>query len=344
MNNLGCSFLEEGINFEADTVCDCCICHHFDRGRPLLIENYHGENIDWDFIFNLKAERIKAQKEKTIYPCKDCYRLSDYSFKNERIISEFHFSHCQICNAKCIYCSDDRNGGKKNYDVLPVITDLIQKGYYKEGGEATFQGGEPTLMLHFDELIDLFIKNGTAVRVHTNAIKYSPKIVEALKTNNGLVVSSLDSGCRKTYKKIKQVDAFDISVENIKKYSSANPDKIIIKYLILPGFNDNLKEIDKFFKLMKKIGIKQVALDIESKYATKYQNRDISPHIYLLVDYFNKKANEKNIKVIIYSYMFYVLENREIEPAKYMAVKPIFSFIINKLNEKHKNLDYYSLL
>ena len=39
-----------------------------------------------------------------------------------------------------------------------------------------------------------------------------------------------------------------LPVENIKKYALANADKVIIKYIIVPGYNDNLEEIDKFFK------------------------------------------------------------------------------------------------
>ena len=34
---------------------------------------------------------------------------------------------------------------------------LVEKGYYKAGGEATMQGGEPTLMQNFEELADLFL-------------------------------------------------------------------------------------------------------------------------------------------------------------------------------------------
>lgn len=200
MNNLGCKFLEEGINFESHSVTDCCILHHDNQGCPLLISDYNGEKIDWHKIFDIKAQRIKAQRIQTIDECKGCFFLSDYSFKNERKISEFQFSCCQICNAKCIYCYHERYNGKVNYDVLPVIQELIRNDMYKSGGEASFQGGEPTLMKNFDELVELFLQNGSHIRVNTNCIKFSDKIYEFLKKDKGSIVTSLDCGCRKTYK------------------------------------------------------------------------------------------------------------------------------------------------
>ena len=181
MNNLGCCFLENGINFDLNTVTDCCIMHNDGRGLPVLIKDYNGEPIDWNKIFEIKAKRIEAQKEKTIYDCEGCYHLNDYKFTGEKKISEFHFSQCRICNAKCIYCSHEYSTLTLNYDTYPIIKDLIDKGFYKSGGEATLQGGEPTLMPHFDELVALFTEHGTKIRVHSSAIRYSNTVENALK-------------------------------------------------------------------------------------------------------------------------------------------------------------------
>lgn len=341
MDYQGCSFIEQGINFDFDKVTDCCILHHDNRGLPLLIQNYNGENIDWEKLFKIKEQRITNQIQKTIYECENCYHLNDYKFTYEKKISEFHFSHCRLCNAKCIYCSREYSEGSLNYDTYPIIKDLIEKGYYKPGGEATFQGGEPVLMKHFNELIELFTKNGTKMRIHTSAIKYSQSVCEALKQNKASVVISLDCASRETYKKIKQVDCFYKVVDTVKKYSQAGLNNVIIKYIIIPGFNDNISEIDKFFKLMKKLNIKTLALDIELKYAQKYNNKDISLHIYLLVDYFEKKAEKLKINVLIYSFLSYVLKNREIKKSKFVHFKPIYKLLINKINDKSKNIKYH---
>ncbi len=343
MNNLGCIFLEQGINFDLNTVTDCCIMHNDRRGLPVLIEDYNGELIDWEKLFETKSKRVAKQLEKTIYDCEGCYHLNEYKFTFEKKISEFHFSQCRVCNAKCIYCSDESSSSNINYNPYPVVKDLIEKGYYKPGGEATLQGGEPTMMPNFDELVALLIQHGTQVRIHTSGIKYSQSIYDALKQDKGTVVISLDSGCSLTYERIKQVNKFIDVCNNIKKYASSNSNNVIIKYIILPGHNDNIKEIDKFFKLMKQFNINTVALDIEVQYAMKYENKYVSPHIYLLVDYFEKIAAKNGIKVITYSFLSYVLKNRTIKKSKLIGNKIFYSFYLNRKNDKTKNLRYYRL-
>ena len=340
MNPKGCPFLEEGINFDLNEVNDCCIMHNDGRGLPVLLTDYHGELIDWEKLFEIKEKRISAQKEKTIYDCEGCYRLCDYQFKGERKISEFHFSHSRVCNAKCIYCSDEYSSGTTNYNTYPVIKDLIEKGYYKAGGEATMQGGEPTLMQNFEELADLFLQNGTILRVHTSAIKYSQKVADALKIEKGSVVISIDSATRETYKKIKQVDAFDLVCENIKNYVQASENNVIIKYVLVPGYNDNLKEIDAFFSLMKKLNVKKVAVDIEVQYAQKHENKNVSPHIYLLYDYFEYQSKKQKIELLTYSFLIYVLRNRKITKTRFLSNKFFFNLVLKHHNQKDKNVMY----
>ena len=340
MNSQGCIFLDTGINFEVDMVSDCCISHNEGRGLPILIEKYQGEMIDWEKLFEIKEKRIAAQKKTTIYECEGCYRLCDYSFSGERKISNFHFSHSRVCNSRCIYCSGIYNFGSLNYNTYPVIKDLIDKGYYISGGEATMQGGEPTLMQDFEKLVDLLIDSGTKIRIHTNSIKYSPAIAFSLNKKMCTMVTSLDCGCASTYKKIKRVDAYNSVVENIKKYVQASCDNVIIKYIIIPVINDNTAEIDKFFNLMKELNVKNVAVDIEVQYARKYENNFISPHIYMLYDYFEYNSELLNMELSTYSFMLYVLRNRKLKKTKFPTNKFFFDLVLNIYNKRNKNLKY----
>ena len=343
MNNTGCIFLEEGINFDCNKVMDCCISHNDGRGLPLLFEDYNGESINWDILFKKKEERIKKQKEETIYECEGCYHLSEYEFKGIKKISEFHFSHCRICNAKCIYCSDEHNSGEQNYSTYPIIKDLIDKGFYKSGGEATFQGGEPLLMKDFENLIELFNKYGTKIRVHSNGIKYSQAVADAIKNNDGHIVISIDSGTSTTYKKIKQVNSFNFVCENIKKYIDSagdNNENIIIKYVIVPGYNDSIREVNKFFELMQQFKIRNIAVDIEVTYARKNNNKDISNHIYILYDYFILKAAQCKIKLLTYSFITYVLRNRNFKQTPCLFNSFFYSLYLNFHKDRRKFVNY----
>lgn len=348
MNKKGCELIQHGISFEKNDIYDCCITHGAEqRGMPLLIRNYNGETIDWDKIFETKRERIKKQQEKTIWECEGCYALEDYDFTNEEYISFIAFNQIKLCNAKCIYCGDDFRNVLNYYDVLPVIKDLINKGKFRNTGEVTFQGGEPTLINNFDELLKLFTDLRTRVRIHSSGIKYSPEIQKGIEEGLVTVVISLDSGTKEIYEKIKNVKMFEKVIENIKKYSEvlneSNKNNLRLKYVITPGYNDTIKDIDNWFKIIEKFNIKSIAMDIEVQYANKHNQKDVSPHIYMLMDYIKYKAELMNLNFITYSFAIYVLNARKFfKYQNFIKNKFLYNLIalFHRHKNKHKNIEY----
>ena len=91
---------------------------------------------------------------------------------------------------------------------------------------------------------------------------------------------------------------------------------------------------------MQKLGVKDIALDIEVSYARKYNNKDVSPHIFLLNDYFNKMANKLKINITIYSFLSYVLQNRNQKQTKLIDYKFLFKIYLNFKKDKTKDIIY----
>ena len=91
---------------------------------------------------------------------------------------------------------------------------------------------------------------------------------------------------------------------------------------------------------MKKLGIKTVALDLEVQYARKHENKNVSKHIFLLIDYFEKMAKELDIKVLIYSFISYVIKNRSIPKSKLIHSKFLYVWYLSMQTEKDKNIIY----
>lgn len=348
MNKKGCELLQHGISFEINDLYDCCISHGSDnRGMPLLIKNYKGEIIDWDKIFEIKRERIKRQQQETIWECDGCYALKDYDFTNEEYISFIAFNQIKLCNSKCIYCGDDFRNNPNYYDVLPIIKDLIEKGKFKNTGEITFQGGEPTLIKNFDELLKLFIDLKTKIRIHSSGIKFSPSIQKGIEEGLVTIVISLDSGTKKIYEKIKNVKMFDKVCENIKNYAEVlnenNKNNLRLKYVITPGYNDTIKDIDDWFNIVKRYNIKSIAMDIDVQYANFHNQKDVSPHIYILMDYIKSKAELMHLDLITYSFAIYILNARKF--FKYQNLlkhKLLYSLIslFYRFKNEHKNIKY----
>lgn len=348
MNKKGCELIQHGISFERNDVYDCCISHGSDnRGMPLLIKDYHGEAIDWDKIFEIKRERIKRQQQETIWECNGCYALTDYDFTDGDYISFIAFNQMKLCNSKCIYCGDDFRNVIKYYDVLPIIKDLIDKGKFRNTGEITFQGGEPTLIKNFDELLNLFIDLKTKIRIHSSGIKFSPAVRKGIKEGFVTIVISLDSGTNKVYEKIKKVKMFDKVIENIKKYAEVldenNKNNLRLKYVITPGYNDTIKDIDDWLKIIKKLKIKSIAMDIEVQYANKHNQKDVSPHIYMLMDYIKYKAEQMKLDFITYSFAIYVLNERKFfKHQNLIKYGPLYSLLTLFYRNKNqqKNVKY----
>ena len=100
---------------------------------------------------------------------------------------------------------------------------MIEKNILRPGGEVAFGGGEPTIAPEFEDLIKLLTENGfTNMRIHSSGIKYSPAIAEAIKNGVLNIVISIDSGCEKTYKKIKNVNCYKKVIENMNTNVAAN--------------------------------------------------------------------------------------------------------------------------
>ena len=152
---------------------------------------------------------------------------------------------------------------------------MFDKKIIKNTGSIGFGGGEPTILPEFDKLINLFLKNGFYdMRVPSSGIKYSPTIAKGISTGQLSVVVSIDSSSRDTYKKIKQVDAFNTVCKNLKKYSKAQKHSynVISKYIIIPFVNDTKEEIDNWLLFNKENNIQIIVIDIENSWLNKYRN------------------------------------------------------------------------
>lgn len=305
---LSCRYIEHGLDFEHLRLTTCCFTCHPGGGAIDLINRYQGESINWQEIFDKKRELRTEHKKGNLSPkCLGCIFLEEKEWDQDDYINFLQFNHWIACNSKCTYCYavQNREFYKKitPYNVVPVIKDMIENKVLKSGGEISFGGGEPTIHNDFEELINILTDNNFYnMRIHSSGIKYSPAIERAIKEGRLNVVVSIDSGSPKIYKKIKQVDCYDVVRENIKKYAAANQDGyglMTSKYIIIPNVNDNIEEIEKWIQETIKVGGRWLALDIEDVWY-KMNRSTISEYYSKLVDYVINRATELGFKWELY--------------------------------------------
>lgn len=339
---MDCHLLSHGISIEKDIICDCCLKRGENDGKPFLID-IRDNFVDWTELFKRKINFKKTKIEDEKY-CKGCLGLEDKDFNDGEYISYINFNHWNRCNSKCIYCCDEFNGGNNYFNVLPIIKDLIESGYFKNNGEITFQGGEPTILPEFEDLLELFIKEKSKIRIHSSGIKYSEAIEKALSKGLVTVVISPDSGNPETYRRIKTVPCFDRVWQNIKNYAASQnePDKVKVKYIIIPGINDYVDEVDKWFEKCLETHINNIIIDVEFRFAS--ENNYKIPHVCMLIDYIIFKAEQLNLKHEFYNGAFYADKEREFPElsSEIMKNKSVFLDKYSELQEKYKfqNLIY----
>ena len=316
MKYKSCHLIEHGISINIDSIQACCLSREFNKGQLPIIRKYENNKIDWDSLFEIKKEQRKHQQEKDLPACEGCYNLREDNWDEEDYISFINFDHWSQCNSNCIYCGVQTNKPKTKNNVLKAVKELIKQGKFRNNGEITFQGGEPTILKEFEELLKLFIKQGSKVRVHSSGILFSRAIRDGLKKGAVTVVISPDSCNKETYKKVKRVDKSNKVWDNIKHYrKDLKPDfehNVKVKYIIIPGINDSIEEISSFLHKLSDLDIKSVIVDVEYTYANRNIN-NISPHIYMLMDTIEHYAQNNAMSYELYDSAKYAVQNRTFE-------------------------------
>lgn len=301
---ISCKWLESGVCFDTgvygSNVKLCCYMSAPGGGNSMIFEDYHGSKIDWNEFFRIKNEYRNIQKSgETIPGCVGCVFLEEKYWPQENYIDNIVFDHFTKCNCACTYCyteSDKKGYNKlKTYNIYPIIKEMFDKKIIRIGGAIGFGGGEPTILPEFDKLINLFLKNGFwNIRVPSSGIKYSKTIEKGLSTGQLTVVISIDSSSREMYKKIKQVDAFNVVCKNLKRYSKAKKylDNVVSKYIIIPETNDSKEEIDNWLKFNKENNIEAIVIDIENSWLERYREDKPDERIIELLKYVIQKSKE----------------------------------------------------
>lgn len=295
-----CPWIEHGLVFFPSKITMCCFCGSKKDEYAVLQENFDGNNFNIERIFEIKDKFRKFQKKGKIHVnCKNCLSLKSDAWDERNYIDAVYISHWTTCNSKCSYCFSIQNPDEfkfKQYHVLEIIKNLFEKGILKRNSKILFGGGEPALLDEFEALIDFLLDNGFQdIRVHSSGISYIPCLEKGLKEGKIHLTISVDSSSRETYKKIKNVDCYDVVRSNIRKYASSKMKNgeanVSAKYIIIPSVNDTKKELENWLISNKNDGLSYTILDIEENWYTQNKN-NIPSHIYELLKYAQQRSVE----------------------------------------------------
>lgn len=315
MKYKSCRLLEHGIYFYLDPgtqklcVGHCCNSDNLDyNDRLYLYFDLKNEILSWDYIFSEKR-KLRENAKRGIYPsqCEGCFELTQRDWDNDDYINHFTAGHIMKCNSRCIYCPTGRipewHNKEQDVNIKPIIQELLDKNLLRFNGSLRFVGGEPTLMKEFDWLVELFSQNNVPeIYVPTSAIRLSKSLCRALeKVDSAAVVTSIDSGTKETFEKIKGTKFYNIVINNMKTYLKHSRKKnfVIPKFILFTNYNDTAQEVNKWLCNCRKSGFVEVQFDSEHSVSSsehcenkKYVNRTLK-----MLKYTELLAEKYNIKV-----------------------------------------------
>ena len=242
-----CKYIESGVRFSYEGI-TCCCANTFVSPVIITAEEMKSGKITYELVVQRRIElfeRLNGLREGDTGACLKCNLLMEREYKDVNFeylgghgyTSGFNIQHFTSCNLRCSYCSFT----VENKFKPPIYTNLIEfielfrsRGKLIGGNWIEFNGGEPTLLDNFDEILDYLVKNdcGT-VMLFSNSLKYSESVYNALKENKILITTSIDAGTPSTYKKMKRVDGYAKVLDNMIRYkSSGTKSMFVLKYII----------------------------------------------------------------------------------------------------------------
>ena len=268
VTRISCKFLESHFKVSHYNVKYCT--HSRDKTNvPVIKRNELDRDSDTiEKFLRLREETIASLQAGTADYCNGCSYLKEMCCSEKYYISDLVSGTCRdsLCNFKCIYCYRKR---KSQTSVKPIVSsyfhdismELEDRGLISpEFTTITLTDGELTIRPDKSELFTLISRYNS--QIFTNASTYSQEIEDLLNNSMTRILVSVDCGTRTTFNKIKGVDAYEAVRHNLVKYGKTNG-SIVLKYIFLPGINDNAEDLSGFINLCKEANISHVRLSLD---------------------------------------------------------------------------------
>lgn len=298
---MSCVFLESMLVLGNNTFGFCCNAHGAKRIPSVALSDSSGEEL-FAAGEQVRENAIKDLENGTADGyCIGCSRAVATCYSNKRTIGTITFGTGFICQFKCSYCGYAKQSAEEVLRyikrALAFINYLKTHGFMDEQTSISIANGEITINPMQNEIMEFFQNNPCVIM--TNSAVYSKAIQRVLDMGKSKIFVSLDCGTENTFKLIKGVSCFTDVCDNIRRYSGHGP--VDLKYILIPGKNDDVADIEGFMNLAESIGatvtISRNSVDKES--FEKNIDKALSS-----ISYFAKCARDRGLMLIPIEHFF----------------------------------------
>jgi pyruvate-formate lyase-activating enzyme len=249
-------------------VSSCC----FARGPRITYPGVIVEKTDLenalDKLIEWRRENIGQLRENRRTTCFGCQWLRYGRYRKNIEITECSingaFAGCR-CNLNCVFCAEmdgvkNKQSGRQVLSTFDVFRIAAQK--FEHMNFAAPCAGEFSVLPDRDLILNFFRERNWTAQWLTNAVVYNDLMAEILKRPGSSMVVSLDCGTRETCRRVKNADVYEKIVLNTKKYSRSGG-CMELKYVVLPGMNDSLEDINGFVNVVQEVNPRSVTLSFD---------------------------------------------------------------------------------
>ncbi|MCI8646453.1 MAG: radical SAM protein [Firmicutes bacterium] len=292
-----CSFLQKALIYDLDGSMRFC----WRNPCPsVLSEN----RLNTKKLLNLRNDLIAAIKEgknPSHEACTECPQIGEEFYpKLPQSWSVNYF--CQsVCNYKCSYCTlthiEKLEYGAGRHTLGEMIQACKQEEMLSDSYSVILStAGEPLLHPKRKEFYDAF--DGAELVINTNGSVYDSDLAELMEHEKVLLLISVDAGTPETYAQTKGVDryAFDKIRKNLLRYAEASVGIVALKYLFVPGVNDNRKDVDGFIQFCEDVEAMFVVISVDY-----FSMGNITGHVQDAIHYLSTELSEQNILCVPYT-------------------------------------------
>jgi organic radical activating enzyme len=286
---LSCRHIQRSLVFYPGKVNACC-ANPVTGATPTISEFTGGDLAIASIIAGRNRIKERHKAGDIVDECQHCPRLVEDVWEADEPrfgsypIDEVTIAHFTTCNIRCNYCYTVRNERdamaplSKVPRLLRTFEGLVRDRHLAPYATVRFSGGEPTLLPEFEDLLTLLGDYGVRSIVYTNATKYSPAIVAALKKDKVELILGIDAATRKTYQDIKKMDYNEAVWKNVAAYCTAQPtdtvNKVWAKFIFTV---ENYMEANLFVRRAEAAGVKHVYYDFDSSRTISLHSRGALP-------------------------------------------------------------------
>jgi len=251
----------------------CCVSGEYPPKASFLetpeatINNFmriRAEIVAENVKFGLLKSCVAEDKQEYTFGCHKCsfFKEKDWEPGGNGLINHVILAcYPSPCQSKCVYCYKwdddivkfDAALHEAPYEKVFQFLEYIQeKNYVASDAMWDVSSGEITIHPYKDRIYELV--RGKQVAFFTNCFLYDEQIGNHLSESPASYIHfSIDAGTPNTWHKIKGVNNFETVTDNLVKYYArcSRNGQITLKYIILPGINDNLADYKSVIEIMK---------------------------------------------------------------------------------------------